>query len=101
MKRLLPILGLTIAAYATQVPPNAIPGKIYETSTQVITPSAGPRVDHGIDAFITGDFIYWTTRMDGLGYVQTGATDGLANATKGKAFISIGDGPPDLKQASA
>lgn len=84
MKRLFALLVLSIAGFAVQAPPHAIPGKIYETSTEVITPSAGPRVDHGIDVFMTADFLYWTARMDGLGYVHTGASAGTTNAPKGK-----------------
>ena len=41
-----------------------------------ITPCAGPRVACGADLFITADFIYWTSRMDGLGYAANGV--GLA-----------------------
>ncbi|MEX0961427.1 MAG: Lpg1974 family pore-forming outer membrane protein [Simkaniaceae bacterium] len=39
---------------------------------KVITPSAGPRVCCGVDVFVTADFIYWTSRMDGLGYATSG-----------------------------
>lgn len=84
MKSLLALLGICVGGFAIQVPPHAIPGKIYETSTEVITPSAGPRVDHGIDACITADFLFWTARMDGLAYVHTGAGSGTTNASKGK-----------------
>ncbi len=83
MKRLIPLLILTCSAFATHEPPYTVPGKIYGSTPQIITPSAGPRVDHGIDAFITGDFIYWTMRMDGLAYAITGSSDGTVNASKG------------------
>lgn len=43
-----------------------------ETRFREITPNAGPRVTNGADVFITADFIYWTARMDGLGYARTG-----------------------------
>lgn len=37
-----------------------------------ITPNAGPKVQNGMDMFITLDFIYWTARLDKLSYSQTG-----------------------------
>ncbi|MCH9630955.1 MAG: hypothetical protein S4CHLAM37_09660 [Chlamydiia bacterium] len=46
-----------------------------ETRFREITPNAGPRVTNGADVFITADFIYWTGRMDGLGYARTGMDD--------------------------
>ncbi|MCP5492151.1 MAG: hypothetical protein H7A40_03815 [Chlamydiales bacterium] len=42
-----------------------------ECKYREITPDAGPRVACGTDFFITADFIYWATRMDGLGYAAT------------------------------
>lgn len=83
MKYLLPFIFAATAAFAAHEPPNTVPGKIYESSPQLITPSAGPRVDHGIDAWIAADFIYWTARMDNLSYAQTGVTKGDVNASKG------------------
>ncbi|QVL57594.1 MAG: MOMP family protein [Simkaniaceae bacterium] len=83
MKRLLPLIFATVATFAAQEPPYTIPGKIYESTPQVITPNAGPKVDHGIDVCITADFIYWTARMDGLSYAITGSSDGTLNASKG------------------
>lgn len=84
MKQLLALLALSIAGFSVQVPPHVIPGKIYETSTEVITPSAGPRVDHGIDVFMTTEFLCYTARMDSLGYLRSGATDGRTDAVYGK-----------------
>ena len=46
-----------------------------ETRFREITPNAGPRVTNGADVFITADFIYWTARMDGLGYARSGMDD--------------------------
>lgn len=56
-----------------------------------ITPNAGPRVTNGVDVFITTDFIYWTPRQDGLGYVRSGVSDfdtslALGNATPGSTI---------------
>lgn len=34
----------------------------------IITPGAGPCVSRGWDAFLTVDFIYWTSRVDNLGF---------------------------------
>ncbi len=83
MKRLIPLLLAATSIFAAHEPPYTVPGKIYETTPQIITPSAGPSVDHGIDAFITADFLYWTARMDGLSYVKTGMSNGSVNVIKG------------------
>jgi hypothetical protein len=37
-----------------------------------ITPSAGPRVIDGYGVFLTGDYIYWTAREDGLEFAISG-----------------------------
>jgi hypothetical protein len=56
--------------------------KVFEECKYLeITPDAGPRVACGIDLFVTADFIYWTTRMDGLGYAATNVQ--IGNADKG------------------
>jgi len=83
MKRLIPLLFLACSALIAHEPPYTIPGKIYESAPQMITPSAGPRVDHGIDACISADFIYWTARMDNLSFVQTGISAGNLYTSKG------------------
>ena len=45
----------------------------YERGTyREITPTAGPRVAHGADVFITADFIWWKATQDGLNYAMTG-----------------------------
>ncbi len=76
---------LTLCAttfYATQyAAPPVAPGSV--TPPNHITPEAGPRVDHGIDAFITGDFIYWTARIDNLSYVMTGVGNNITSVGKG------------------
>jgi hypothetical protein len=56
-----------------------------EMHFRVITPNAGPRVTNGIDVFITADFIYWTSRQDGLGYVRSGVADYDAAVALGNA----------------
>ena len=83
MKRLIPLLFLACRAFAAHEPSYVVPGKIYEPTPQMITASAGPRVDHGIDACITADFLYWTARMENLSYVQTGASGGEVDSDKG------------------
>lgn len=83
MKWLIPFLIFACSALTAHEPPYTIPGKIYESTPQMITPSAGPRVDHGIDACITADFIYWTARMDNLSFVQTGISPGNISTNKG------------------
>jgi len=46
-----------------------------ENTFRDITPNAGPRVNNGIDVFMTADFIYWTARQDGMAYVRSGIDD--------------------------
>ena len=48
-----------------------------------ITPSAGPRVAHGADVFITADLIWWKTTQSGLEYGASG-------------FINEGPTPPAI-----
>ncbi|NDD57633.1 MAG: hypothetical protein EBZ47_00050 [Chlamydiae bacterium] len=50
-------------------------GKITSHTTVFgdITPSAGPRVIDGVGLYLTGDYLYWTAREDGLTYAVTGA----------------------------
>jgi len=83
MKYLCILLALCTAAFSRE--------KVHSTDSiygsaipkQDITPTAGPRVDHGIDAFITADFIYWTARMDDLAYVTTGYSNQTASVGSG------------------
>ncbi|MEM8727377.1 MAG: Lpg1974 family pore-forming outer membrane protein [Chlamydiota bacterium] len=82
-KRLISLLFLASGAAIEDEPPHAIPGKIYRSASQTIPPSAGPRVDHGIGACITADFICWTARMEHLSVVQTGISAGNIHANKG------------------
>jgi hypothetical protein len=46
-----------------------------DTPFRNITPNAGPRVDNGIDVFISADFTYWTARQEGLAYARSGVDD--------------------------
>ncbi|MCH9630953.1 MAG: hypothetical protein S4CHLAM37_09640 [Chlamydiia bacterium] len=41
---------------------------------RVITPNASPVVRSGVDLFLFADYLYWTAREDGLGYIQSGVT---------------------------
>lgn len=43
---------------------------------RVITPNASPIVQHGVDVFISADFIYWTGRLDNLQYAYNGVATG-------------------------
>lgn len=63
----------------------------HDTHFRDITPSAGPRVNHGVDVFASADFIYWTARQDGIAYVRTGVDDydaavAFDNTTEGDTF---------------
>ena len=53
---------------------------------RVITPSANPVVQHGLDIFLSADFIFWTGRLEGLSYAHTGYV--LANEAGSAAFTN-------------
>ncbi len=52
-----------------------------------ITPCAGPRVACGADLFVTVDFIYWRSGMDGLAYATTGNGANIAPANPGTGSV--------------
>lgn len=68
-----------------------------------ITPTAGPRVAHGVDLFITADFIWWKATQEGTQYAFNGfKTDSnVANAfvpaSKGKTKNVAHDWAPGFK----
>lgn len=100
MKHILPLLFLSIslvgAIQEVEITQLA-PGKINETMPERITPPAGPRIENGIDAFITADFLYWTVRMDGLSYVVTGFGNNGNDVSKGKTQYPDWDWNPGFK----
>ncbi|PCI95148.1 hypothetical protein COB11_02915 [Candidatus Aerophobetes bacterium] len=57
-----------------------------DLENKVITPNASPIVKHGVDVFFSADFIYWTGRLDGLGYAFTGSPSGTE--TDNAAFVN-------------
>ncbi|MCB1106948.1 MAG: MOMP family protein [Chlamydiia bacterium] len=48
-----------------------------------ILPNAGPRIRGDWNVFLTGDFIYWTVRQDGLLYAVSGAGAGVSGSVHG------------------
>lgn len=77
------------------------PGLINDCMPKMITPAAGPRVCCGCDVFVTADFIYWTSRMDGLGYAvnnwrSANLTD-TQNPSKGSVYHPDFSGDPGFK----
>lgn len=63
----------------------------YERGTyREITPTAGPRVAHGADVFITADFIYWKAVQDGLDYAITGV---IGNGAAASGLVTV---PPGI-----
>lgn len=67
---------------------DTLPSKQMRT----ITPSESPIVSHGVDAYVFADFIYWTSRVDGIerlysssisgydsGSIRTGSSIDLSN----------------------
>ncbi|MCH9614718.1 MAG: hypothetical protein SP1CHLAM54_13150 [Chlamydiia bacterium] len=79
-------LSVSLAAYNDKDDAHAksAPPKLQSDLPQrEVTPSAGPRVNNGWDVFISADFIYWSPRIDGLGYELTGFGNGTATPKKG------------------
>jgi len=54
-----------------------------------ITPAAGPRVAHGADIFLYGDFIYWRAVQEGSTYINA---DGLKNGETADLLNSVPKG---------
>ena len=52
-----------------------------------ITPNAGPRVSNGADVFISADFIWWTARQDGMGYVMSNIGNGSTTGSVGRGSV--------------
>ncbi len=51
---------------------------------RVITPQVDYELRNDIGLFFSADYLYWTARTDGLGYVFSGFGDGSLDAIKGK-----------------
>lgn len=76
VKTLLPVSLLCAGAVCADTKTMQIPeGKLQDHPSLFgdITPSAGPRVIGGSGVFLTGDYIYWTAREDGLEFALSGA----------------------------
>lgn len=82
MKSLLKLLGLaSVSLFATShADTNASTDSQTQTQAQVITPSAGPRVENAIDGIVTADFIYFHAAQTGLDYA-TNNLDGTEAPT--------------------
>lgn len=50
-----------------------------------ITPSAGPRVINGYGVYLTGDYIYWTARLEELDFAVSGVN--INNSTTSNANV--------------
>ena len=90
-------LGIS-TAYAQPAPPPP-PEKpvLYfpnEGPPVKITPSAGPRVNGSWNVYLTGEFIYWTVRQDGMFYAVSGAG---ANPSKGSVHDLDWEWEPGFK----
>lgn len=72
-------------------------GKVSEKPHEQITPHAGPRVEAGIDVFMTADFIYWTGRMDGLAYVASGQGNNQTSVSRGRVCSPDWEWDPGFK----
>lgn len=70
MRHLLGKVSFVFLACSSSLLAHEMPQK--DIPAQEITPTAGPRIARGPGIFITGDFIYWLTRQDGLEYLYSG-----------------------------
>ena len=71
-------------------------------SFKTILPSAGPRVAHGADVFITADFIWWKAVQEGTVYASTGVGNAYSNlnlisVSKGHSRLAAKDWSPGFK----
>lgn len=68
-----------------------------------ITPSAGPRVAHGADVFITANFLWWGVNQNGLnyavsaGFAPSDGNDAFASASRGKSKYIGHDWTPGFR----
>ena len=99
-------LCLTTGAYADQMEDQNDTQMNRSSSDAVnfreITPNAGPRVTNGVDVFITADFIYWTSREEGLAFARSGIADfsealALGNTKLGKTYYPKSKFSPGFK----
>lgn len=56
---------------------DTLPSKQMRT----ITPSESPIVSHGVDAYVFADFIYWTSRVDGIERLTSSSSSGYDRET--------------------
>lgn len=97
---------LTTGAYADQMEDQNDTQMNRSSSDAVnfreITPNAGPRVTNGVDVFITADFIYWTSREEGLAFARSGIADyseaiALGNTKLGNTYYPKSKFSPGFK----
>lgn len=100
----LPIAGFLAASVALNAytdsdeKHNSAPPKMpSDLPTREVTPSAGPRVNNGWDVFISADFIYWSPRIDGLGYEFTGFGSTSVSVPKGSVHHPSWSWEPGFK----
>lgn len=71
--------------------------KTYDKAqTKLITPTTSPYVDRGVDVFIAGSFIYWSSRLGDFNVVQSGHSVrdselNFDNLTEVDVRVSTGD----------
>ncbi|MBS0604475.1 MAG: hypothetical protein JSS60_05490 [Verrucomicrobia bacterium] len=66
---------LTMTSVSAESASNEEPRKPKGVTTQptrVITPPQAPKVPHGVNGFVTADFIYWRTTVDNYQYAASG-----------------------------
>lgn len=98
--------GLMTSAYADQAE-DQNDTQMNRSSSETmnfreITPNAGPRVTNGVDVFVTADFIYWTSRQEGLAFARSGLADyseaiALGNTPCGKTYYPKSKFSPGFK----
>ncbi len=89
MKSLFKILGLASVSLIAAAHADANTQSTSQTQMQMITPSAGPRVENAMDGVITADFIYLDATQTGLDYARnfiTAASAGTTVENAGKIY---------------
>lgn len=80
------ILPFSLSAFQPSESDQETIRKVPAKKTDWITLNQGPHIQGGINTFLTGDFIYWTARMDGLSFAASGLGNQQTNVAPGHLY---------------
>jgi len=66
------LIGTLLSSAFADTTTEAHEMRTHSEMEKTITPNAMPIIQHGFNAYVTADFIYWTGRLDTLNYAHTG-----------------------------